>query len=81
MPNHVHAVIVIDGRDGVDLGRVVNSYKASVTKSAHRAGHDGPVWQRGYYEHIVRDEDDFARIAEYIDNNPAKWALDRYWRE
>ena len=38
-----------------------------------------PVWQRGYHDHIVRNEDDFRRIRQYIDTNPAKWAEDTYY--
>ncbi|MEK7269594.1 MAG: transposase, partial [Planctomycetota bacterium] len=36
-----------------------------------------PLWQRNYYEHIVRDEESLARIKEYISNNPNQWDLDR----
>jgi len=35
-----------------------------------------PVWQRNYYEHIIRNDADYDRIAEYIDNNPQRWAED-----
>jgi REP element-mobilizing transposase RayT len=34
------------------------------------------VWQRGYYEHVIRNERDHLRVWEYIDNNPLDWALD-----
>jgi putative transposase len=37
----------------------------------------GKLWQRNYYEHIIRDENDMARIREYITNNPAQWDTDR----
>ena len=36
----------------------------------------GNLWQRGYFDHIVRDEADEARIAEYIQANPSNWAVD-----
>lgn len=35
-------------------------------------------WQRNYYEHIIRDGNDYARIAEYIQDNPINWAEDEY---
>ncbi len=35
-----------------------------------------PVWQRNYYEHVIRDDDDLNRIREYIINNPASWQED-----
>ena len=37
----------------------------------------GRLWQRGYYEHIIRDEESLDRIRQYIDDNPAQWELDR----
>ncbi|HSV74411.1 MAG TPA: transposase, partial [Chthonomonadales bacterium] len=36
-----------------------------------------PVWQRNYYEHIVRDEQSLNRIRQYISDNPPRWAYDR----
>ncbi len=36
----------------------------------------GRLWQRNYYEHVIRNEDDLHKIREYIRWNPAKWALD-----
>jgi len=37
------------------------------------------LWQRNYYDHIIRDEIDLNRVREYIINNPAKWAEDEYY--
>lgn len=37
----------------------------------------GRLWQRNYWEHVIRNESDLARIREYIQNNPTQWALDR----
>jgi putative transposase len=39
----------------------------------------GTLWQRNYWEHIVRDEMELNRIREYIRNNPAKWKEDRFY--
>jgi putative transposase len=38
---------------------------------------NGKLWQRNYWEHIIRDEQSYDRIAEYIINNPAKWSEDK----
>ncbi|MCK9357534.1 MAG: hypothetical protein M0R22_10415 [Dehalococcoidia bacterium] len=38
---------------------------------------DGQLWQRNYYEHVIRNDDALDRIREYITNNPTSWALDR----
>ena len=56
----------------ISLGSVIGQYKSRVTKRLKRMNHgiQEPLWQRGYYEHIIRDEFDYERIAAYIQNNP-----------
>jgi putative transposase len=39
------------------------------------------IWQRGYYDHIIRNEQDYKEIGEYIENNPLKWELDKYYNK
>jgi putative transposase len=58
------------------LGAVIRSFKSAVTKelSPLRQHIAEPLWQRNYYEHIIRSETSFRRIQEYILNNPANWA-------
>ena len=56
------------------LGRVMKQFKAAVTKQLGIS-----IWQKGYYEHIIRDDQDFLRIWQYIDSNPAKWLEDKYY--
>jgi len=51
---------------------VVRGFKARVTRAAGQA-----LWQRNFYEHVVRDEADLLRVRQYIDDNPLRWALDR----
>ena len=65
-----------------ELGRLVGAVKSrSVHLAAGRGLKAGRLWQRGYYDHIVRSENDFLRIWTYIDNNPMRWELDRYYTE
>jgi hypothetical protein len=42
-----------------------------------RSSRDGRLWQRNYYEHIIRNEAELNRVREYIQNNPLRWQLDR----
>ncbi len=42
---------------------------------------DKKLWQRNYWEHIIRDEEDYLRISNYIKNNPKKWDDDRFYRK
>ena len=41
----------------------------------------GKLWQRNYYEHIIRNEQSYQTISDYIINNPAKWAEDKFYRQ
>jgi putative transposase len=60
------------------LPTVVRSFKSAVTKRINESSLDStaPVWQRGYYEHAIRNEHDLALTREYVMNNPLKWDLD-----
>jgi REP element-mobilizing transposase RayT len=77
MPNHVHGIVTIKTpRESVSshgLMQIVRSFKAF---SARRIG-VVPLWQRGYYEHVIRSDESLAKIREYIASNPIRWALDR----
>ena len=92
MPNHGHAVISIlaeTGKAGIprqyakpvagSISTVVNAYKVSVTKLAIHAGliPGPPLWQRNFYDHIVRTDQELANIREYIRTNPARWLADQ----
>jgi REP element-mobilizing transposase RayT len=57
----------------------VGGFKSAITKRINesRATPGAPVWQRNYYEHIVRNDDELFRIRDYIVNNPMQWKMDR----
>lgn len=57
------------------IGSIVRGFKIGVTK-----WFDQSVWQRDYYEHIIRSTDEYERIANYIINNPAKWREDKFFK-
>jgi putative transposase len=78
MPNHVHGIIWLTDRGRRPLSDVIGRFK---TRSARRINERRnamgiPLWQRDYYEHIVRDEEDLSRIRQYIVDNPVKWEED-----
>ncbi len=60
------------------LATIVGSFKSAVTKRINelRRTPGAPVWQRNYYEHIIRNENELHRIRDYIINNPAQWQED-----
>jgi len=61
------------------LGAIIRAYKSTTTRLINGLRHTPgvPVWQRNYYEHIVRDEKEMDAIRQYIQNNPAQWELDQ----
>ncbi len=93
MPNHIHAIIVIKDVEGISsyaltdkfrsptktLGAIIRGYKSSVTKQINilRNIKGMPIWQRNYYEHIIRNTQELEKIQEYIINNQLKWSEDR----
>jgi len=60
------------------VGAIVRGFKGSVTTriNIQRHAQGVPVWQRNYYERIIRDEQDYEAIANYIYNNPLSWETD-----
>ncbi len=61
------------------IPKIIGYFKMNSAKYINRL-HDStgnPLWQRNYYEHIIRNESELYRIREYIQNNPTKWDLDR----
>lgn len=82
MPNHVHFNLEIEV-PGINLGDVICAFK-SVSKVRYIEGvnhenwptFDKRLWQRGYYEHIIRDLTSLNQIIEYINNNPHRWPED-----
>jgi len=59
---------------------IIRSFKSAVTKRINQM-YETPgvkLWQRNYYDHIIRNEYELKRIREYIANNPVKWEFDRY---
>ena len=93
MPNHVHGIIVISESTNIlpptierfgqptsnSIPTIVRLFKSAATKRINifRNTWHQPVWQRNYYEHVVRGEADLDRIRTYIANNPVQWAEDR----
>jgi len=59
------------------LGAFIAGFKSSVTSRACRELIMTAVWQRNYYDHILRNEAEYRRIFDYIQNNPAQWQQDQ----
>ncbi|HSP34918.1 MAG TPA: transposase [Thermoanaerobaculia bacterium] len=72
MPNHVHVIVKPFG----DLDAVIHSWKSFTAHEANRVlGRAGAFWQREYFDHLIREENDLARVRRYIAMNPTKAGL------
>lgn len=78
MPNHVHAIIQIK-KAGTDLSVVIGQYKSFVTRQIRKSHPQLMVWQASFHDHVIRGEQDYLRIWQYIDSNPAQWQEDCFY--
>jgi len=94
MPNHIHFIIETVGATHVSpannttggacpaptLGNIIGSFKSECTKQIRMQTNNPTltVWQRGYYDRIIRNDRELDRIRTYIQNNPQNWADDEY---
>ena len=60
------------------LGKIIRHYKAKTARMWHQENLS-IMWQRNYYDHIIRNEPDLNRIRQYIVNNPLTWQEDKYY--
>ncbi len=87
MPNHVHMILHISAKNALQgpmwvsapteasVPSMVRSWKVLVSKELGES-----IWQRSYYDHVIRDEQDYVTKVQYIEENPAKWFYDDYFR-
>jgi putative transposase len=88
MPNHFHGILqIVDvAAAGKTVGDMMDAFKSITTveyihgvKTLDWEKFNRKLWQRNYYEHIIRDEKSYQRISEYIINNPYKWKDDKFY--
>ena len=74
MPNHVHALFVL--KPGHDLGGLIQSWKRFTSQRINEiTGSSGTLWQKDYFDRMVRDQTHFGRCVRYIRRNPEKAKL------
>ena len=80
MPNHIHLLLQTntdaDGRSMIapTISTVVRLMKGTVSKQAGLS-----VRQKGFYDHVIRNDNDYREIWNYIDGNPSKWVEDKLY--
>ncbi|MFI3205689.1 MAG: transposase [Clostridia bacterium] len=90
MPNHIHFILSIHNKTGEHIGsplhEMIKWFKTQTTneyihgvKNNLFLPFDKHIWQRGYYEHIIRNEKSYNEIWQYIDNNILSWEQDKLY--
>ncbi len=93
MPNHIHMIIIISEEIVCDnanalsarmnpcptLGNIIGAFKAGVSREIHKSGTDIIIWQNRFYDHVIKNQDDYENVWTYIDENPVKWEDDEYY--
>ena len=85
MPNHVHLIVVIESTERInpfptaDIPNIIGKYKAGVTRIVGNAFMRSAIWQPRFHDHIIRNEAEFQRIWQYINENPMNWEEDCFY--
>ena len=79
MPNHLHLLISPVSRSLVDVVQLWKSYSAKILN--HELHRHGSVWQRSFFDHALRKEEDVFNVARYILENPVRKGLVKNWAE
>ena len=84
MPNHIHMILFLWGEECRNtLSDVLCALKSVTTKRANQVDECSGrrIWQRSFHDHIIRDEKDYLKIWQYIDENPSKWEQDCFYQD
>src|ERR1700730_13432794 len=73
MPDHIH--FFVTGQGDFDLGRWIGILKQILRKNIERSSRGDPVWQRGFFDHVLRSEESYAQKWNYVRDNPVRAGL------
>ena len=82
MPDHIHLLLKINPKcaeqsPAPTVSDIICTFKSLTTKNANKNDNciGRKIWQRSYYDHIIRNENDYINATKYILGNPSKWAM------
>ena len=79
MPDHVHLLISASERKGII--EFVREIKSLSAKTARQQGYSGAIWQRSFYDHFLRKDEDCRIVASYIVHNPVRAGIVQHWKD
>ena len=74
MPNHLHILLWINYKNGTTISKIIKHFKTNISREIGYS-----IWQKSFYEHIIRNEKEYLKIREYIRNNVINWKKDKYF--
>lgn len=74
MPNHIHMILKINYSNGITISKIIKHFKTNVSREISCS-----VWQKSFYEHIIRNENEYWKVKEYVKNNIQNWKKDKYF--
>ena len=78
MPDHIHLLLVPISENLIDL---ICKWKSFTTHLIWKEGHKGKVWQRSFYDHALRKNEDIIKVAEYVVYNPVRKGIVQSWTD
>ena len=83
MPNHIHMILFLREKESTNtVSDMLCTLKSRTTKLANELDDQAgrKIWQRSFHDHIIRDEKDYLKIWQYIDENPMRWEWDCFYQ-
>ena len=74
MPNHIHILLLRNYKSNVTISKIIKHFKTNITRKIEYS-----IWQKSFYELIIRNEKEYLKIKEYIKNNVINWRKDKYF--
>ena len=78
MPNHIHVILILDNQTAGASPRptvmdIVCAFKSLTTRECKKDGFQGSLFQTSFYDHVIRDREDYEKRVKYIEENPMRW--------
>ena len=85
MPNHIHMILILEnetvGASPPTIMDIICAYKSLTARECKKIGFDDKLFQKSFYEHIIRDRKDYEEITRYIYENPMRWYYDELYTD
>ncbi|MBP2024869.1 REP-associated tyrosine transposase [Peptoniphilus stercorisuis] len=77
MPNHIHIILILENSEK-SIIEIIKNFK-KFTSNNIKQNYNKKLWQKSYFDKIIRSEKQYLALCEYIESNPLKWNLDKYY--